>query len=118
MIAFEVKNGDIMPVVLCDFCHARIIGSGNALWLMPSPIGKPPRGPNFSFESPVYHTHKHCFHAFEVAYSERHGQTDLLDCDLWVFLAQTLNNAVVSDDRKARRIFDSVKRAVESERKP
>lgn len=118
MIAFEVEVGIIKPVVLCDFCHARIIGSGNALWIMPSPIGKPPRGPNFSFESPIYHTHKHCFHAFDLSYRERHGDTHFSSCELWRFTAQMLNNVAVRDERKALRIFDSVKRAIESERKP
>jgi hypothetical protein len=118
MIAFEVRDGIIKPVVVCDFCHARIVGSGNALWLMPSPLGKPPRGPNFSFESPIFHTHQHCNRAFEVAYSERHGQTHFFSRELWEFAAQTLNNVAVRSEQQARRIFDSVKRVVESERKP
>lgn len=118
MIAFEVQDGIIMPVVICDFCHARIVGSGNALWIMPPPLGKPPRGPSFSFESPIFHTHKHCNHAFEVAYSERHGETNFYWCELWEHLTQTLNNAVVRDDKHMRRIFDTVKKAVEAERKP
>lgn len=118
MMAFEVEGGIIKPVVVCDFCAARIVGTGNALWLMPSPLGKPPRGPNFAFESPIFHTHKHCNHAFEIAYSERHGPTDFFSRELWEFIAQTLNNVATHDDKRARQIFDSVKRIVESERKP
>lgn len=118
MISFEVEDGIIKPVVVCDFCTARIVGSGNALWIMPSPLGKPPRGPNFAFESPIFHTHKHCNYAFEAAYSERHGQTHFFSRELWAFIAQTLNNVAVRNDKQARRIFDSVKRVVESGSKP
>ena len=118
MMVFEVEDGIIKPVVVCDFCTARIVGSGNALWIMPSPLGKPPRGPNFAFESPIFHTHKHCNYAFEAAYSERHGQTHFFSRELWAFTAQTLNNVAVRNDKQARRIFDSVKRVVESGSKP
>ena len=115
MIAFEVDDGIIMPVVICDYCHARIEGSGNALWLMP-PIGKP-HGPRFSFESPVFHTHKHCNYAFETAYQERHGDTHFFSSELWEHLTQTLNNVVTRDDKQVQRIFDVVERVVTSERK-
>lgn len=116
MISFEVEHGDIMPVVVCDFCHARIAGDGYARWLMPS-LWKP-SNPRFSFESPVFHTHKHCSSAFEVAYGERHGYTRFFGCELWALIALTLNNVVTHDDRQAQKIFDSVKRVVEAERKP
>ncbi len=39
MIAFEVLNdhgGVFYPIVVCDHCAARIVGSGNALWITPS----------------------------------------------------------------------------------
>lgn len=29
MIAFEVRDGIIKPVVVCDFCHARIVAMRN-----------------------------------------------------------------------------------------
>ena len=121
MIAFEtdstVKNGMggiIKPIVVCDYCHARIEGSGNALWIPPLEV----KGERFRFESPIFHTHKHCNRAFEAEYKEKHGFYGFSWDDLWKHLAQTLNNVVARDDRQAQRIFGVVERVVESGRKP
>lgn len=50
MIAFKtdstVKNGMggiIKPIVVCDYCHARIEGSGNVLWMPPLEGNEPLR---------------------------------------------------------------------------
>ncbi len=120
MIAFEVENncgGITRPIVICDHCVARIVGDGNALWIMP-----PGPGPNglsigdrYLFESPIFHVHKRCNRAFEAAYRERHGDTDFMWEDLWEHLTQALNNAVVRDDKQARRIFAAVEKVVEAE---
>ena len=115
MIAFEsdstVKNGMggiIKPIVICDYCHARIEGSGNALWIKPNDIN----GKRFVFESPVFHTHKRCNHAFEMEYAKKHGFYGFFWVDLWEHLAQTLNNVVSRNEKHVQNIYDAAERAV------
>lgn len=108
MIAFEVvdkRGGFIKPIVVCDCCRARIIGQGNALWIMP------PAGGSREVESPIFHTHKHCNRTFEAHYRERFGPTDFFSAELWEHLAQLLNNATTRDDKAADRVYRAAKMA-------
>ena len=115
MIAFEmdstVKNGMggiIKPIVMCDYCHARIEGSGNALWIKPNHIN----GKRFVFESPIFHTHKHCNHAFEMEYAKKHGFYGFFWEDLEKHLSQMLNNVVAHNKKQMHRIYGVAERAV------
>ena len=119
MIAFEsdstVKNGMggiIKPIVVCDYCHTRIEGSGNALWIMPDDINSK----RFIFESPVFHTHKHCNHAFEMQYMREHGFYGFFWEDLWEHLTQMLNNVVAPNERHRKNIYNVAERAMKAAR--
>ena len=122
MIAFEVEMvgenaGRYCPIVVCDHCHAKIKGSGSALWARSDGHCGLSIGDRFQFEPQIFHVHKHCASAFEAAYQERYGQTRLMWADLWKHLAQTLSNMVASDNKPPRRILDAVERVVTSGRK-
>lgn len=62
MVGVATRRGKLFsPQIFCDHCGDRIERSGNVLWLVQD--GQPVSGE-------MFHTHKHCNHAFESAQRE------------------------------------------------
>lgn len=121
MIGFEwdhnccpEEGGLIKPIILCDHCHQRIMAEGNVLWIQPEDF---PRKPKVIIKPLIFHTHKHCNHAFEAAYERAHGLVLFYSDEIDNYLAQLTNNVVTTREKDARRLFDLVKRLANEARK-
>lgn len=122
MMAFEVLNdrSDVLYrcIAVCDHCYAKIKGSGIALIVAANIPSGLSIGGLFQYEPTVFHVHWQCHNEFVAAYNERHGSTSFLEVTLLAYLAGTITGVFASDDKQEQRIFNSVKRVVESGYKP
>jgi len=76
-LKIQVIDNEYCPVVICDQCGERIVGTGNYEW---QPDG----------DGTIYFTHKQCCKIFEVQHGGRIGWYTAEIMDLLVYLRVNL----------------------------